>query len=309
MPAQVRTSGARTAESASTEWLKDENARTQRSALCCMRAAMKFPIQIVSTDFDGTFHTDFEDPPVPRVLEDLIASLQAKGVTWVINTGRDLSSLIVALGRAQLSIWPDYVVIVEREIYRREDSQYVDLETWNTKCKSAHEKVFVQLREDLPRLVEWIRSRFQATIYEDSYSPFCLIAQNNGHADVIHEYLNDYCRGIPNLAYVRNDVYARFSHAAYNKGSALAEIGRRLCVGPDQIVAAGDHLNDLPMLSLDYARWLIAPRNAVDAVKLTVRRQCGYVSDLPHGYGVADGLEVVLKSLAADPVSSEVSGL
>jgi hypothetical protein len=97
---------------------------------------------------------------------------------------------------------------------------------------------------------------------------------------------------------VRNDVYARFSHRDFNKGSALGEIGRLLQVSSDDTFAAGDHLNDLPMLSRDHARWLAAPDNAVEAVKKAVRRQNGYVSQLSHGHGVADGLEFCLKRAA-----------
>src|SRR5690349_13340464 len=75
------------------------------------------PIKLISTDFDGTVHTDFESPPVPRELEILIGSLQKRGVIWVINTGRDLTSLLETLTKAGLSVRPDYVVVVEREIY------------------------------------------------------------------------------------------------------------------------------------------------------------------------------------------------
>ena len=94
---------------------------------------------------------------------------------------------------------------------------------------------------------------------------------------------------------VRNDVYARLSHEAYNKGSALSEIARRLGVAPEHMLAAGDHLNDLPMLSLAHARCLVAPDNAIPLVKARVRSQAGYVSPLHCGHGVADGLEHFLK--------------
>ena len=138
--------------------------------------------------------------------------------------------------------------------------------------------------------MSWINARFHARIYEDSFSPFCLIAGDNGDADEIHNYLNEYCLGVPNLTVVRNDVYARFSHVAFNKGTALAEITRRLGLRRAQVFAAGDHLNDLPMLSNRYARCLAAPANAIDAVKQTVRSQNGDVSALSHGSGVADAL-------------------
>lgn len=90
---------------------------------------------------------------------------------------------------------------------------------------------------------------------------------------------------------MRNDVYARFSHIAYNKGTALAELTRRLGLQRAQVFAAGDHLNDLPMLSTQYARFLAAPANAVPEVQAAVRRQGGYVSAFAHGQGVGDAIK------------------
>src|SRR5256712_9147487 len=260
---------------------------------------MNLAIKLISTDFDGTFFAEFENPPVPEELQRLIGQLQAAGVKWVINTGRDLSSLLEALARAHLSVRPDYLVVVEREIYVHEKSQYVGWEDWNRTCSQAHADLFARVRDDLPRLVAWVNERFDASVYEDSYSPFCLIAEDNRDADVIHEYLKAYCAQVPRLTVVRNDVYARFSHEAYSKGTALSEIARRLGVSRDYILAAGDHLNDLPMLSREHARWLVAPSNAIEPVKDAVRRQDGFVSDEPHGSGVARGVEFFLESAGA----------
>ena len=95
-------------------------------------------IKLISTDFDGTLFAEFENPPIPIELQAQIAELQARGVKWVINTGRDMSSLMEALGRAGISIEPDYLVLVEREIHFHQDSQYVGLEEWNGACTRAH---------------------------------------------------------------------------------------------------------------------------------------------------------------------------
>ncbi|MCW5552895.1 MAG: HAD family phosphatase [Verrucomicrobiae bacterium] len=248
------------------------------------------PIKLISTDFDGTIFTEFEKPPIPVSLENLIADLQAQGAKWVINTGRDMSSLMEALGRARISIQPDYLVLVEREIYQHDGVRYAPIEAWNTACARDHAELFARVRPEVPALTAWINARFRATVYEDAFSPFCLIAGNNGDADVIHAFLDEFCTRFPQLTVVRNDVYARFCHAAYNKGTALAELSRRLKIGPGQIFAAGDHLNDLPMLSRVHARWLAAPSNAVTPVAESVLGQDGFVSQLPHGGGVADGL-------------------
>ena len=81
-------------------------------------------------------------------------------------------------------------------------------------------------------------------VYEDPYSPFCLVAEKPSDAEEIHEYLELFCKEIGDMVVMRNDVYARFSHKAYNKGTALAEISRRLNIKPAEIIA-GDHMNDL----------------------------------------------------------------
>jgi hydroxymethylpyrimidine pyrophosphatase-like HAD family hydrolase len=255
---------------------------------------MTLPIQLISTDFDGTLHAEFENPPVPHDLQALIGDLQRQGAKWVINTGRDLSSVMEGVARARLSIKPDYLVVVEREIYVHENSSYLGCAEWNLSCKLAHQELFARVEPDVPGLIGWVNERFSATLYEDDYSPFCLIAESNEDADAIQAYLDDYCNQVPHLTLVRNDVYARFSHARFNKGTALAEIARQLGIGREYIFAAGDHLNDLPMLSESYARCLAAPDNAVPLVKEAVRRQNGYISHQPWGHGVARGLEFFL---------------
>ena len=257
---------------------------------------MKPPIRLISTDFDGTVHTDFETPPVPRELELLIGQLQANGVSWVINTGRDLASLMESLTKAGLSVRPDYVVVVEREIYQLKESDYIGVDEWNQRCTDLHAELFRKVRPHMPKIVNWIQSKFRATVYEDPYSPLCLIAERTSDAEEIHEYLEIYCKDLSDLVVMRNDIYARFSHRAFNKGTALAEIARRLKIGPEEIVAAGDHLNDLPMLTREYAHWLVAPVNAIPSVKQAVLQQNGYVSEKHCGHGVAHALKIILET-------------
>jgi HAD superfamily hydrolase (TIGR01484 family) len=256
---------------------------------------MSSPIKLISTDFDGTLFAEFENPPIPDRLVGLIRELQAEGAKWVINTGRDMSSLMESLGRSKISIQPDFLVLVEREIYRHDGVRYAGIPEWNEACARDHAELFARVRQDVDRLFEWVNSRYRATVYQDVFSPFCLIAGNNGDADEIHAYLSDYCRAVPNLTVVRNDIYARFSHVAYDKGTALSELSRRLKITPEETFAAGDHLNDLPMLRTSCARWLASPDNAVDEVKVVVRKQEGFVSRQACGVGVAEGLEHSLR--------------
>ena len=82
---------------------------------------------------------------------------------------------------------------------------------------------------------------------------------------------------------------APFAIARYREGATT-----RLGVVAGEVFAAGDHLNDLPMLQTRRARWLAAPSNAVEPVKAAVLAQQGFFSRFSHGGGVAEGLELCL---------------
>jgi hydroxymethylpyrimidine pyrophosphatase-like HAD family hydrolase len=192
-------------------------------------------------------------------------------------------------------------VLVEREIYYHDRASYIAHEAWNRHCAADHAELFIRVRPHLPELVGWVNGHFTATVYEDPWSPFCLIAGNNADADAIHARMEDLCRTVPQLTVVRNDVYARFAHSSYDKGKGLAEIARRWNIATDNIFAAGDHLNDLPMLDPQYARWLATPANGIACVKERVRQHGGFVSRRYEGNGIADALEAILYAPPAPP--------
>ncbi|MGC8744567.1 MAG: HAD family hydrolase [Verrucomicrobiia bacterium] len=259
---------------------------------------MATSFKLIVTDFDGTIFQEFENPPIPLQFQEKIIELQKSNVRWVINTGRDLTSVLELLARSRAKVYPDYIVAVEREIYVRAKENYEPAQEWNALCKSKHEKLFKKVRPFLGELTGFINKNFSASLYSDPYSPLCIIAENNGVMDKICDYLNGFRKNnIPDLAVMRNDVYARFCHKDFNKGTATKEIARMLNLTPDHVFAAGDHLNDLDMLDKNVARYLAAPANALDTVKNRVLNNGGYVSELPSGYGVLDSIEFFLKML------------
>lgn len=218
----------------------------------------------------------------------------------MINTGREMTSLMESLGRARIPVEPDYLVLLEREIHERQETRFSPVHAWNDRCSADHRRLFARIEADVAGLADWINSRFKAAVYEDPHSPLCVIASNNGDMDEIHARLDAYCANQPELTVARNDVYARFSHRAYNKGTALAEITRLLGLSSDLVFAAGDHLNDLPMLTPSYARFIAAPANSVSSVQDQVRSLGGYVSRLPHGLGVEEALTSFLNRSVRD---------
>jgi len=257
---------------------------------------LSVPLGLIVTDFDGTIHTEATVPPISKQFQEIIADLQSQGVKWMINTGRDLPGLLEELARARCQVKPDFLGLVEREIYVLKANQYVSVADWNKRCARDQSAAFAKLKPFIPSMFAWVEERFQATVYSDSWSPFCVIAESNHDADQIMDYLQQYCQMFPELSLVRNDVYARFSHAAYHKGSVMAEVTKRLGLAPNQVLAAGDHWNDLPMLSRNHAHWLVAPANAVASVKECVEQQGGYVAKAFWSDGVAEGIIAALET-------------
>ena len=191
-------------------------------------------LRLVSTDFDGTIHEENAPVPIPALFEERIAALQGRGVKWVINTGREMQSLMESLGRSGATVRPDYLVLVEREIFINDRGHYVPVEPWNTRCHEDHARLFAGMADLLPDLLEGLQSRHDAIFYDDPWSPLCVIARNIEQMDRIEAELDAFAREVQSLSVVRNDVYVRLSHSAYSKGTALAELQRILGVTPDQ---------------------------------------------------------------------------
>lgn len=248
-------------------------------------------IRLVSTDFDGTIHEDFAHSPVPDALQDRLLAMQAVGVTWVINTGRDLASLMESMGRAHLRVRPDFVVTVEREIHRHVGGHYEPVEPWNGNCVREHNALYLTHSETLARLSAMMETRYDATFYSDMWSPICVIARTNAQMDAIQTELEQFCLEVPELMPVRNDVYVRLSHRDYSKGTALQQIQRLLGLGPENCFAAGDHLNDLSMLRREVAHWLATPANGLPQVKNQVKGEGGFLASRTCGEGVLEALD------------------
>ncbi|MCX6859316.1 MAG: hypothetical protein NTX70_03685 [Verrucomicrobia bacterium] len=166
-------------------------------------------LRLLSTDFDGTIHDDFGDPKIPHALQERIAAFQARGGHWVINTGRDMSSLMETLGRARVSIQPDYLILVEREIFERKHDRFLPVEPWNSRCTQDHARLFESAAAELEQQIQSLSARHEATFYADPFSPLCAIAQSNLQMDEIHAELDTFCERHPNMVAVRNDIYVR----------------------------------------------------------------------------------------------------
>ena len=247
-------------------------------------------IRLLCTDFDGTLYSENMSPRIPPDLIDCIGNMQQNGTIWMVNTGRDRDFLLESLLAHNDGLLPDYIGVVEREVYRHHSGDFNPVHDWNSHSQSVHQALFDKHSSLMIEVSDWINDRFDAHVYEDKHSPVCLIARCNEDADQIHRFVDEKLKQHKDLAWVRNDIYARFSHASIHKGTLVGEIAKLHQIDRDQILVAGDHFNDIPMLDPLVAQYLVAPGNSIPTVIDHVRKNKGWIASQPAGHGLLECL-------------------
>ena len=72
---------------------------------------------------------------------------------------------------------------------------------------------------------------------------------------------------------------------------------KRLGIGAENVIVAGDGTNDLHMFDPKIAKYMICPSNACDRVKNVVRSHGGVVAIKEYSWGVIEGVTRILKSV------------
>lgn len=248
-------------------------------------------IKLLSTDFDGTIVDHEATPRVQPAFFELFQSLREKGVLWAVNTGRVLWHIEEGLHELQFPFAPDFVLTSEREVFHRgPDGRWQDFGDWNIRCAREHDKLFAQASTLLADIEEFLAKHTKAHPIYEGERLIGLAAESDDEMESIVEFLTRECQRVPGFQFMRNTIYVRFCHEAYSKGTALGELGRLTGITRDEIFAAGDHYNDLPMLDGRHAKWAACPGNAVEAVKKGVSAAGGYVAEGVCSAGVVEAL-------------------
>ena len=262
-------------------------------------------IRLLSTDFDYTVVDHDQASPVAPAFLERLEALRAKGLVWAVNTGRSPRLLDHGLREFGFPRRPDFALTSEREVLRptavpgtgRDGTDWEDYGDWNRRCERAHAELFDGTRDLMDEVLAYLRRETGAHALFDPTptaeaprQPAGLVATDEAEMARIVAYLDGLRARCPKLSHQRNKIYLRFCHADYDKGVALGELGRLLDIGPEAILAVGDHHNDLPMLTGLHARHVACPDNAIDEVKTAVRAAGGHVAGAPCSLGVLEAL-------------------
>jgi hypothetical protein len=208
-----------------------------------------------------------------------------------VNTGRELHHIVEGLAQFSFPIEPDYVLTAEREVFHRGPSgKWEDYGDWNQRCLAAHDELFSVAGPLLADIGHFLATIPGAHPISMGGNLVGLVTDTDEEMDRVCTFLERERTQVPGFQFMRNTVYLRFCHEDYSKGSALGELARLLGLTRDEIFAAGDHFNDIPMLDGRYAKWVACPGNAVAAVRDTVAAAGGYIARGGCSHGVVEAL-------------------
>jgi hydroxymethylpyrimidine pyrophosphatase-like HAD family hydrolase len=184
---------------------------------------------------------------------------------------------------------PDFLLTNEREIFHRTpEGRWVPEHHWNHVCHQRHEELFRHAGDLFGKIRALTAKHPDINLVEENDEPVGVITSDEEAMEEFVEFLDIECSAHSDFSYQRNTIYLRFSHRDYHKGSALGEVGRLLGLAREEIFAAGDHFNDIPMLDGRFAANTCCPANAIPEVRDTVRRSNGHIASKKAGEGVAE---------------------
>jgi len=249
-------------------------------------------IRLLSTDFDGTLIMHPSDGRCGPAFAEAIRRHKAGGGLWAVNTGRSLAHAIEGLEIFGAPVEPDFLLTNEREIFERDSTgTWQPHHEWNLACYRRHDELFERSSDIIESIRSFADGSPHVTLIEEEGRPAGLVTATE---DVMHDvaaFIDREAGSLPDFRYQRNTIYLRFCHRDYHKGSSLLALSGHLGIATADVMAAGDHFNDIPMLDGLAARMTCCPSNAIPEVKDVVLRAGGYVAAQEGGAGVAQAWE------------------
>lgn len=250
-------------------------------------------LKLLTTDFDGT---SIGHAPHESCVDSLALSLEKikhDKILWSICTGRDFLYLLEGLEYFNAPVQPDYIITSERYLYRYDQQKgWQAFEDWNKRCDFLHAELFKKsglFFEQIKNLIAQYKEKTTILENQDG-TPEILIAENENLLDEIVLEIESLAHCPADFSFQRSSIYMRFCHKRYDKGSVLRELSSFLALQSNNILAVGDHHNDLSMLDGHVASMVACPSNAHSEVKAIVQKAKGRISQYEAGEGTAEAI-------------------
>ena len=254
-------------------------------------------------DFDGTAlggHVPYDQ--FPRPFARFLDGLPDLGIRWATNTTWSLEAQLTLIKRSRVKSEPAFLTgQTGRLLATVEGGRLVpDLEYEKSTLRRERrfkKKVWPQVRETFLKLLdERLVDRISFGFYDQNMITFTC---EKGRAARAWEVLDPLLSSglYYSWAGTVGGNTATLLPKYFHKGNIIKTMQKRLGVGPEQTIVAGDGTNDLHMFERRCARWMVCPANADPLVKQKVESLGGVVATKEFSWGVVSGLQKVLAQL------------
>ncbi|MDH4469703.1 MAG: HAD hydrolase family protein [Verrucomicrobiae bacterium] len=250
-------------------------------------------LKLLATDFDGTSIGYTPHESCVDCLALALEKIKNDEIVWSINTGRDFLYLLEGLEYFNAPVEPDYIITSERHLYRHDKKKgWKPFEEWNRHCDSLHAELFRKSGRFFEQIKNLIAQYSDETTLLENHDgvPEMLIAEKEELLDEIVLQVDSLPHRPNNFSFQRSSHYMRFCHKHYDKGKVLRELSSLLSLQANNILAIGDHYNDLSMLDGEVASMVACPSNAHREVKAIVQKANGRISQYEAGEGTAEAI-------------------
>lgn len=244
-------------------------------------------------DFDGTA-VDYEGDITffHQAVSEELNRLGDRGVKWCTNSGRSKEDQerILRVSQARgLHHMPAAILCSEAFIFDRgEDSEFIAREPWNSQVAkqlaSFHAAVQARLKA---HFAEW-QGQYEVDIRVGAdHTVFC-VSGEDVRVDAFCGELSAALDPVSGFVVTRNGGWVVVLPENLGKGNVLDEYRRQHGFQREEVLAMGDHLNDISMLDGRAARWVACPSDAKQPVIDVVRKAQGWVAASPGPVGTAE---------------------
>lgn len=256
---------------------------------------MKTP-KYLCMDFDGTImrYDPWPDHFDPEIVAALNA-LQGAGVPWIANSGRTLDGQLEILTHTAdawgLEHWPVAILHGECYIHVRQGHDYVSLDDWND---AAHQNLrFVQdaLRDGHKSRLDQIINDYapHEVFFNETVAVFRMGGEEQQRQAFMTE-LQHLLADIPEAHLIQNTEWISIIHRCVGKGNLIKGYMNHLGENAADVLAIGDHGNDISMLDGSVTPLVACPGNAYEPTQRAVREAGGFIAAGPAAQGTLEAI-------------------
>jgi len=259
-------------------------------------------IKLLVFDMDGTAlggHVPYEQFPKPFV--KLLHELAKAGISWATNTTWSTAGQMPVIAASGLKAKPAFLTGAT-------GLQFATVQRGKFVPDKAHDEK-IKRREARFRKKNWplIKSVLTTLVKEDLAERLVYnfwrqstmeLSWKKGVAARAWQVVGPLLDSGEYYSFSsdRKGTTATLLPKFMNKGEPMKELHRRLKIGPENIIVAGDGSNDLHMFEPRLAKWMVCPANASPLVKKKVLRFGGIVARKKFSWGVIEGVRKILAS-------------